>query len=194
MSNYTNSTFPDDDLIRLMKAGDRSAFESIYNKYWAKLYIAAYNLLRTREAAEDIVQEVLVQLWLKKDSLEITSLNAFLYAAVRYKVFDAIRMGKARQHLSYRMEEVTADNATEDNLAEKELKKILHAHISSLPEKCREIFVLSRQQQLSTKEIARLLRIAPKTVENQLTIAIRRLRSLLGNNLCWMAVLLSVLN
>ena len=194
MPDNINSTLTDEELIRLLKAGDRSAFDTIFNKYWSRLYVAAYNLLHNREAAEDIVQEVLVQLWIKRDSLEIGHLNAFLYAAVRYKVFDAVRSGKAREQLSRKAEDSpAAANATEEDLAEKELKQLLQQHIASLPEKCREIFILSRNAQLSTREIARLLGVAPKTVENQLTIAIRRLRASLGNHLYTAVLLLSIL-
>lgn len=192
MPGNANSTFTDEELLMQLKAGSRPAFENIYKKYWSRLFIAAYNLLRSREAAEDIVQEVLVQLWMKKDKQEIGCLNAFLYAAVRYKVFDAIRSGKARQQLACQVTTPLAANAAEDGLAEKELKKLLQQHIASLPEKCREIFILSRHAHLSTKEIAALLGVAPKTVENQLTIAIRRLRASLRKHLYTLFILLPV--
>ncbi|KAA2239850.1 RNA polymerase sigma-70 factor [Chitinophaga agrisoli] len=196
MPDNINSTITDEELVRLLKAGHRPAFDNIFNKYWSRLYIAAFNLLNNREAAEDIVQEVLVQLWLKRENLEIAHLNAFLYAAIRYKVFDAIRAGKLRENPGARPMPTTpeaAANATEDRLAEKELRQLLQHHIASLPEKCRQIFILSRDAQLSTREIAQLLGLAPKTVENQLTIAIRRLRASLEHYLHIAVILLSLL-
>ncbi len=193
MPDNMNSTITDEELVRLLKAGDRPAFDNIFNRYWSKLYIAAYNLLHNRQAAEDIVQEVLVQLWVRRDHLEIGHLNAFLYAAVRYKVFDAVRAGKLREQPAANVTAPVAANATEEGLAEKELRQLLQQHIASLPEKCREIFILSRNAQLSTREIAQLLGLAPKTVENQLTIALRRLRASLGNYLHMALLLLSIL-
>lgn len=185
MQKKTNSACSDDSQCELVNQIDPVTFEKIYNEYWSRLYLASYNVLRDRQAAEDIVQEVMVQFWFKKDNTEIANLGAYLYTAVRYKVFDAIRSGKVKQRFVLKMEESPLCNAIEEQYREKELKGLLHQRISSLPEKCREIFILSREQQLSTKEIANRLGITPKTVENQLTIAIKRLRASMANYLCW---------
>jgi len=185
MQKKTNSTCGDDERFEITSNINPVVFEKIYNQYWSKLYLAAYNVLRDRQAAEDIVQEVLVQLWFKRDNATVANLGAFLFTAVRYKVFDVIRSGKIKQNFVLKMAESPLCNDTEEQYREKELKGLLHQRISCLPEKCREIFILSRNQQLSTKEIASRLGITPKTVENQLTIAIKRLRASMANHLCW---------
>jgi RNA polymerase sigma-70 factor (family 1) len=185
MQKKTNSACSDDDRFDITNNIDPVVFEKIYNQYWSKLYLAAYNVLRNRQAAEDIVQEVLVQLWFKKDNTKIANLGAFLYTAVRYKVLDAIRSGKVKQNFAQRIAEGPLCNDTEEQYREKELKGLLHQLVGSLPEKCREIFILSRNQQLTTKEIAHRLGITPKTVENQLTIALKRLKASMANYLCW---------
>jgi RNA polymerase sigma-70 factor (ECF subfamily) len=174
----------DDRLIALIQENDIVAFERIYNKYWSKLYLSAYNILRDRQVSEDITQEVLVNLWMKRANLQLTSLNAYLYTAVRYQVFNIIRSGKVKADLFNRLEELFSKNGGEEILSEKEINRLLEQGIAELPEKCRQIFIMSRREHLSTKEIAERLEISPKTVENQLTIALNRLRKTLGDFVC----------
>lgn len=174
----------DDRLIALIQENDIVAFERIYNKYWSKLYLSAYNILRDRQVSEDITQEVLVNLWMKRANLQLTSLNAYLYTAVRYQVFNIIRSGKVRADLFNRLEELFSKNGGEEILSEKEINRLLEQGVAELPEKCRQIFIMSRREHLSTKEIAERLGVAPKTVENQLTIALNRLRKTLGDFVC----------
>ena len=180
----------DDKLLEMLKAGDEFAFECIYNKYWSKLYISAYNLLRDRQACEDLIQEVLVSLWTRRETLSVDNLNAFLYMAVRYKVFKAIKAGLAREDLFDEISHIVIDDKTQDDLAKNDFNRLLDAKIALLPPKCRQIFILSRKQQLSTKEIAERLNLSPKTVENQITIALKKLKSSMGEFLFWYLVLL----
>ncbi|WP_413666667.1 RNA polymerase sigma-70 factor [Mucilaginibacter sp. Mucisp86] len=180
----------DDRLIALIQENDIVAFERIYNKYWSKLYLSAYNILRDRQVSEDITQEVLVNLWMKRANLQLTSLNAYLYTAVRYQVFNIIRSGKVKADLFNRLEELFSKNGGEEILSEKEINRLLEQGVAELPEKCRQIFIMSRREHLSTKEIAERLEISPKTVENQLTIALNRLRKTLGDFVC-LAVIMS---
>jgi RNA polymerase sigma-70 factor (family 1) len=182
--------FTDDELLELIRQEDRAAFELIYNRYWSKLYISAYKILRDRQSSEDIVQEVLVQLWLKRSTQQIESLNAYLYTAVRFQVFTAIRKNKVRETLFAEIEEMIDFNSAEDNLVVLDITRKLEESIADLPEKCREIFSLSRKEQLSTKEIAARLGISPKTVENQLTIAFRKLKVSMGDVLFGLAVII----
>jgi RNA polymerase sigma-70 factor (family 1) len=180
----------DERLIALIQENDLAAFERIYNKYWSKLYLSAYNILRDRQVSEDVTQEVLVNLWMKRANLQLTSLNAYLYTSVRYQVFNVIRSGKVRADLFNRLEELFSNNSGEDILSQKDINRLLEQGIAELPEKCRQIFVMSRKEHLSTKEIAERLGIAPKTVENQLTVALNRLRKTLGDFVCLAAIML----
>ncbi|SEM85002.1 RNA polymerase sigma-70 factor, ECF subfamily [Mucilaginibacter gossypiicola] len=176
--------FSDDRLIGLIQENDLAAFEHIYNKYWSKLYLSAYNILRDRQVSEDITQEVLVNLWIKRTTLQVVSLNAYLYTAVRYQVFNVLRSGKVKAGLFNNLEELFSNNGGEEILSEKEINRLLEQGIAELPDKCRQIFIMSRKEHLSTKEIAERLGISPKTVENQLTIALNRLRKTLGDFVC----------
>lgn len=191
MQKQAKADFTDIELLGLIREDDRQAYERIYNKYWSKLYLSAYNILRDRQGSEDIVQEVLVQLWLKRQNHLIESLNAYLYTAIRFQVFKAIRAGKVREGLFEQIEGISVDNEADNRLMESDINRVLEKGIAELPDKCREIFTLSRKEQLSNKEIAERLGISIKTVENQMTIALRRLRSSMGDVLFWAAVLLA---
>ncbi|WP_242921210.1 RNA polymerase sigma factor [Pontibacter liquoris] len=189
MQSKRTDVWPDEQLLELLQAGDNTAFELIYNKYWSKLYLAAYNVLRDRQGAEDVVQEVLVSLWFKREGAAIDSLQAYLYTAVRYQVFKAVRSGKARQQLPEAAGSIVVANEAEAALCEHDLYSLLEQGITRLPDKCRQVFLLSRREHLSTTEIAQQLGITSKTAENHLTIALRRLRTTLGSLLVWGAVL-----
>jgi RNA polymerase sigma-70 factor (ECF subfamily) len=141
--------------------------------------LQAYNVVRDRYVSEDIVQEIIVQLWMKRSVIQINRLDAYLYSAVRYQVFKVIRSYKVIESL--KTEEISGVNDADQMLMKKDVQKLLDEGISQLPVKCREVFTLSRKDHLSTKEIAVRLGIAPKTVENQLTIALRRLRSMMSH-------------
>lgn len=182
--------WPDEDLLVSISNNDHSAFEKIYNKYWSKLYVSAFNLLRNRTLCEDILQDIFTQLWLKRSTNKINNLSNYLLTSVRFQVFKAIRDGKARTDLFIEKEVINDQLNPENFLNEKELNRILDENIEQLPEKCREIFMLSRKQHLSVKQIAERLNISPKTVENQITIALKRLKLSMGDFLFWLLVFL----
>ena len=177
MHKSTYNTLDDQKLLELLKASNTHAFAAIYDRYWSKLYLQAYNILRESHVSEDIVQEIIVQLWLKRSTIQVKCLDAYLYASVRYQTFKVIRSKK--EILSLKAEIISSVNDADHLLIKKDTQKLLNEGISKLPVKCREIFELSRIEYLSTKEIAARLGIAPKTVENQLTIALRHLRSIM---------------
>lgn len=172
------NTLDDKDLLELLRENNTHALAAIYDRYWTKLYLQAYNVVRDRYISEDIVQEIIVQLWMKRTTLEIKYLEAYLYTAVRYQVFKVIRSYKVIESL--KAEEILSVNDADQMLMKKDMQNLLDEGISRLPVKCREVFQLSRKDHLSTKEIAVRLGIAPKTVENQLTIALKRLKSIIS--------------
>jgi len=182
--------WPDHVLVNDMQGNDRSAFEKIYNRYWDKLYLSANHILRNKEASEDIVQEIFVSLWLKRFTTSVDNLNNYLFTSVRFQVFKAIRDGKLRSDLFNETEQFVNYHNAENTFTEREINDRLDKGIERLPLKCKEIFILSRKEQLSVKEIAVLLNISPKTVENQITIALRRLRVDIGEFLFWMVLTL----
>jgi len=169
--------YSDKELWNLVRVNDRRAFEAIYRKHWSQLMISAYNVLEDREVCRDILQDVFTDLWVRRRTTFIDSLPSYLKVAVRNKVFKQLRKGYlSRKHLDS-LEKISFSNATEDLVNFNQMKESYEKSLAELPEKCKEIFLLRRVEQLSVKEIAEKLFISPKTVENQITKAQKLLRS-----------------
>jgi RNA polymerase sigma-70 factor (family 1) len=167
----------DEQLLRAMASGDHEALEQLYSRYWQHLFIAAYNVLKNKAASEDIVQEAFLQLWQRREKLDIkTSLEAYLFSVVRYTVFKYIKKEQAHSQVFKNLEERLHYITPEDIVVEKNIRSQLAGIVNTLPEKCREIYILSREEQLSHHEIATRLNISTKTVENHITIALKKIR------------------
>ncbi|WP_036603868.1 RNA polymerase sigma-70 factor [Olivibacter sitiensis] len=175
----TYKNLHDNELLLKLRFDDQNAFEEIYRRYWSDMFHAAYNLLREREACMDIVQELFVWLWEHRNSLNVASLRPYLMAAVKFKVANYIKKGKVRSSFFDQIKEMEEpyELIEDSNMEVKEMMTIINHFTNQLPEKCRDIFILSRHEELSNKEIAERLNISVKTVENQITIALRKLRS-----------------
>ena len=179
MTDYSNYT--DADIRALMKAGDEQALAHIYNKYWEGLFVSVHNILKDQQACEDIIQEIFIKLWDKRENLEISiSLKAYLFASCRYEVFRQIKTQKVQVGLFDGLEERLYTPSAYGSLEHKELLQQINSIVATLPEKCREVYKLSREENLSHKEIAEKLNISTKTVENHMTRALSQLRASLG--------------
>ena len=174
------------ELLYLLRNGDEKAFRKLYDLYWEKLFISAYNKLKDRELCEDILQEVFIGLWNKRNTLIIqTSLQNYLYASVTYKVYDVFRKNHdfLKNELLEKFEQRIQDANPETLLMHQELIYQIEMAIDALPEKSRIVFKLSREEQLSYIEIAEKLNISVKTVEAHISKSLRLLRNSLGTNL-----------
>lgn len=175
-----NTVIPihDSMLVQQLSQGDRKAFEIIYSKYWRLLLDVAWKGLQDKPAAEDLVQGVFLSLWQKREQLQVNNLEAYLKAAVRYKVLNYIVRTKRTHQFFESFHEIFQEKITpETKLLAKNLQDVIHAYAAILPEKRREIFMLYVQSCLSTKEIADRLGLSQKTVQNQLGISLQGLRT-----------------
>lgn len=149
-------------------------FELIYRAHYSKLRNAVENIISDEDASHDIVQEVFLKLWQKKDDLHlILNVKAYLFKAVINASISYLENNKKQAQVSDI--NVFSNERTDEALLQKELEAKIHTAINKLPAKCKAIFVLSRYENLSYKEIAIYLDISAKTVENQMGIAIKRL-------------------
>ncbi|SEB00849.1 RNA polymerase sigma-70 factor [Pedobacter hartonius] len=164
--------------------GEIDAFEQVYQFYWSDLYRYAYNILRNKLICEEIVQETFFSLWTKRKDLKIThSIGAYLFTAVKFQTINYIRSEKVKRDYASNYANFKAsyvDNSNEEHIHLSDLKSLIENEVSKLPEKCQKIFRMSRNEHQSIKSIADLLNISHKTVENQLTKALRQLRTSLG--------------
>lgn len=174
---------PEAQLLGLIKEGDYDAFNEIYNRHSSSLYGAAYNVLRDKEACMDILQDIFAWFWEHRAQWQLTGCKGYLLTAVKFKTANYIRNNKFRN--SFFQEIDVLQVAGDDKNSKIEVDQLI-AFIkditNELPLRCREIFELSRYKQLSNKEIASKLNISEKTVENQITIALKKLRGRLGNS------------
>ncbi|MBG6235270.1 RNA polymerase sigma factor (sigma-70 family) [Pedobacter sp. CAN_A7] len=120
----------------------------------------------------------------------ISSLKGYLCAAAKYKLISYIRKGKVKQDFFTKIKDLPDSYTIEENLEVKELQQIIGQITDQLPIKCREIFRMSRNEHLSNKVIAERLGLSEKTVENQITIALKKIRSALGNRSYYIFLLL----
>ncbi|RAJ06472.1 RNA polymerase sigma-70 factor (ECF subfamily) [Chitinophaga skermanii] len=169
-------------LISLIREGNEAAFAKMYHQFAGELLDYAVKVLKDEAAAEDILQELFANIWKSRERLQVhTSLRAYLYAANKYLILKTIRDRQKEEQLFSRLEERIWGPADPENLLyRKELKERIALLTADLPGKCREIYLLSREQFLPNKVIAAQLNISEKTVENQLTIALRKLRAGMG--------------
>jgi RNA polymerase sigma-70 factor (ECF subfamily) len=168
----------DSELIEALRKGEQAAFDELYRRHWRKVYALAYQKLRKRELAEELVQDLFVSLWMRRESLQINgALDAYLGMATRYLVIKFFQKERSRQEYAQQaaLQPLSA-NPTEDSIFFDDLQQIIEQEINKLPEKCRHVFQLSRQSNLSQKEISLRLDISEKTVENHMTRALRLLR------------------
>nr|WKN37255.1 RNA polymerase sigma-70 factor [Tunicatimonas sp. TK19036] len=182
-------------LVHLLQQSDEQAFELLYNRYWEKLLTIAYHRTGCMETAKELVQDVFANLWKRRDSLRIkTTFAAYIFTAMRYTILDHIRSQAVQKKYieAIKQTALETDNSTLNFIAYQELTGVLEQEISKLPEKCRIIFRMSRIEHYSTREIAERLDISPKTVENQLTKALKIIRTNLEEFTVLLALILTV--
>ena len=191
-----------DELFDQVKAGDQKAFEQLFSIYFARLNDFAKNVVRDDVISQDIVQEVFVKVWESSAEIESINMEAFLFRLVRNRCIDYIKHIKV---VNNRMQEVNISSKYEELyridfignepyvLIEQELKAKIERTIQGLPERCREVFIMSRMDGLKNKEIAEKLDINIKNVERHISRAMQSFRQNFSEELP-IALILLVLN
>ncbi|MGE0440351.1 MAG: RNA polymerase sigma-70 factor [Gemmatimonadales bacterium] len=172
------------DIADRIRSGDRDAFERVFRAYYAKLADYANGLVRTRDGAEDVVQEVFVALWTQRERLtNPDNLVGYLYRAVRNRSLNQLRHNRmvtdwqARQAAEDSPQAPAADRDTE----RAEIAAAVKRAVATLSPRCREVFELSRDRGLTYPEIASTLGISIKTVETLMGRALKGVREQLAN-------------
>jgi RNA polymerase sigma-70 factor (ECF subfamily) len=155
---------------------DPAAFEAMFRKFQPGLVRFAFVHLRSQEDAREVVQEVFINVWDKRDTLKFDEeLKYYLFRAVKNACLNLIKKRKLDTVSLDEALTAAEEQVGEDNETQRRFKAVM-AQINQLPEMCREIFLMSRMEGLSHKEIAEILEIAPKTVENQIGIGLKKIR------------------
>ncbi|MDC6367789.1 MULTISPECIES: RNA polymerase sigma factor [Flavobacteriaceae] len=174
----------DEKLINAIKKGDKTAYAVLYRAYYNKLCTYIYSLDEDGKRAEDIVQDVLLKLWVNRADLKIySSLNAFLYRTAHNAYLDFYRKDKRRYALlrELRIEATIEFEATDNEEKETKLSRLRNI-INQLPQKRKEIFILNKFQNFKYKEIAQMRNISERTVESQIRKAMSTIRKAVSKN------------
>ena len=173
----------DKELLEVLKCGKISAFEYIYTTYYDSLLNYADRLLNDLETARDVVQQMYYKIWEGREVLNISlSVKAYLFKSVYHACLNTLAHKKnIQKYEREQLADLYFSNVIQSPEAEMELwqadvAKALDEAIALLPEKCREVFVLSKVEGLKNREIAEKLNITEKTVERHMTIALSKLR------------------
>lgn len=170
-------------IVRKMIEGDIDSFKYFFDKYYSDLCNFVHIYLHDQALAEEVIQDIFVYFWENRQKLQISSsVKAFLYSASKFKSLNMLRDAQNQKKIMERIGKAEQSHIHEQSLSyidTEEFRKILDTAIKQLSPKCRKIFLLSKRQELSNREIAEQLGISVKTVENQMTIALKKLREYL---------------
>lgn len=175
---------PTDLLGKKIRKGDLTAFDQLYRQFSERLYGFAFSMLKDHEDAKEIVQDTFFRLWEKRSQLNpSTAIRPFLFSVAYHTTIDFIRKklkdDKYRSYLHSRL----SGNYTEDLPGHyRELVQTIREVIEKLPDQRKKIYLMSREEQLTHKEIAEQLNISAKTVENQINLALKAIRKQLRSD------------
>jgi RNA polymerase sigma-70 factor (ECF subfamily) len=166
-----------------MRLNDESVFERIFLEHWERMYNICFHFVGNTAVAEELVQDIFRSLWERRDNLLIdTGIENYLVRAARLKSFEHLRNAATEtrnlREISYATS--VAENQTENLVYYNALTEQVGRIVSALPEQCQRVFRMSRENGMNNKQIAHSLAISEKTVENQITKALRTLRLHLG--------------
>lgn len=164
-----------------LRNGDHKAFEVVFIAYFNKVKYFINGLLRSEEDAEELAQELFVKLWTSRLSIDLDKkFSTYLYVIARNLAFNFLKSKYVRESYAndpYHVEEIVD---ADEVVWAKELERMLHIAVEKMPDRRKEIFTLSRNEGLSNEEIATRLDISKKTVENQLSLALKELRQVIS--------------
>jgi RNA polymerase sigma-70 factor (ECF subfamily) len=172
----------DRDLLERLRGGDQAAFDAIFRAYYAPLVSSAEAVVRSRAVAEEIVQDIMLVLWRRRETFAVDeSLRAYLYKGTRNRALNQIRHERVRRRAEpFVADPPSAPAAAPAELDDAEIAAAVRNAVDDLPPRCREVFELSRTHGLRYAEIATTLGISVKTVEAQMGKALRVLREKLA--------------
>ena len=175
-------SYTDIELTALLRQGSEASFTEIFNRYWDKLYFIAHKHLKSPQAAEEVVQDVFMTLWQKRETLSIRSLPLYLAAMTRYAVYR--NLAWQQKYSKTEINTLKAEPSTSGELEamdNKLLLEIIEKLSNSLPEKCRMVFIQNKLLDIPLHQVADTLNISPKTAEAHLTKALKSVRTHLGD-------------
>ena len=182
MDNY--KVLSDSELVSLLKRRDRQAFAEIYDRYSMMIYYKINQMLRDEDLSKDLVQDLFTTIWEKSDLIrDHVGISSYLYVASRNRVLNYIQRRKTKSDYLAEIGKYSlqVSHETLEKIDEKDLMLLITSEIAKLPAKMREVFELSRLEDLSHREIAERLNISESTVKKQVQNALKILKARLSH-------------
>ncbi|TVQ73408.1 MAG: RNA polymerase sigma-70 factor [Balneolaceae bacterium] len=172
-------------LVDAVKHGDKDAFARLYRRYFSELCDISFYVTRDKEVAKELVQDTFLVIWEKrKDWQPKGSIRSYLFRAVKNRSLDYLKHVRVeRGWKKMHQRDITESDAGEEAMSQKELAAAIDRSVDELPEKCRIIFIMNRNQGFTYGEIAEIQGISQKTVETQIGRALKKLRESLSRHL-----------
>lgn len=168
----------DEQLVVALQQGDRQAFAELYNRYWTDLFQLAARKLASPELAEEVVQDLFITLWQRRETLAVTQVSRYLFSALKFSIIDHIRTHQVHERfVDYYLANTNPATEPEDALALQDLTRSIEQGLQTLPSTTQQVFRLSRFEHLTIPEIAARLNVSEKVVEYHLRNALRAMRS-----------------
>jgi len=178
-----SSTFSDSFLFIIQQRaadGDEDAFKKIYYQFYKRLYQFSLSLVKTKEAAEEIAEDVFIKIWQQKENLsEIKNLRVYLYIATKNTSLNYLSK-KAKENLTEPFDNINIDLykstiTPEELMITAEMYRKIQQQVEALPPRCKMIFKLIREDGLKYKEVSDILNISVNTIDVQIAIAIKKI-------------------
>jgi RNA polymerase sigma-70 factor, ECF subfamily len=172
-----------EELIRRLKNDDKSALDEIFHYYYPRLYNFSKRILKIEDEIDDILQDVFLKIWINRNKINNPeTFNSFIFTITKNALLNLIRSNINKQTFKeeFSRKVISAEYFTIDQIEFKEIQTAIDQIVSRLPEKRQKVFLLSRIEGLSNKEIAQKLNISEKTVEDHITHSIRFLKKSLS--------------
>lgn len=170
----------DIELWIAIKGNDLKGFNILFDRYWCKVYTTAFYYLKDAEVCTEISHDIFLNIWNRRQILDIHSIRAYLITSARYHVYkrkQGLRSINLKYIEDYKLLDLqTVENSGDEKFDYQDLEANINSFLEELPNRSKEIFLLSRREHLSNDEIANRLSISKRTVENQITSALKHLR------------------
>lgn len=168
------------ELLQQVANGDEAAFRQVYTHFFKRLYQFAFAMIKTRESAEEIVEDVFVRIWQQREGIPaIRNLRVYLYTATKNSALNYLSQ-KARQNITEPFDHIAIDldgsvGTPEQLLITAETHRKIQTAVEALPPRCKMIFKLVREDGLKYREIAEILNISVNTIDAQMAIAVKKI-------------------
>ena len=173
----SESILTDNELLERLKLGDDKTFRAIYTRYGKRCYGLALQKIKSREAAEEITQNIFISLWERRENLAIQNLESYLSVSVKYQVLNYLESKLTREKFALTLPpQHNGENTVENTLFLQDLMDALEKALDALPEKTQAVYRLSRFETLSGREIAERTGLSEKSVEYHIAQSLKFLR------------------